>query len=813
MISGVPMAAMPDTLVADAIGRFIVERELGRGAQGTVYLATDPRLQRKVAVKTLRAGRRSAMPPAELMRLLMDEARIVGQLQHPNIVTLYDAGEQEGLPYLVFEYVEGSPLSDLISDEGRIAPGDAAGMALQVLRGIAYAHERNVVHRDIKPGNIMITGERVARIMDFGIALRTNEGTSSGNGLSGTPRYMAPEYLKGGVYTPGCEVFAVGMVLYEMLTGTPAVRGSDPHAIMYAMVHQPFERPSARNSSVDERIEAIVMRALAKDPAQRYAGPDAMIEALAEYSRPASGARQAAGDDGDNAALEYVLRRMRHKTDFPALSSTIATVNRVAASDTESTSGLADSILKDVALTNKILRMVNAVAFSQFGGSISTISRAVSILGVRRVRSAALSLMLFEHLQNKSQAADMKDLVSASYFSGTLARDLASHAGLRFPEEVFICSMFHRLGKLLATFYLHEEASDIARLARTERIEEDDAAADVLGLTYTGLGAGVAEKWNLPERIVKSMVPFTEASVGVLHNDVQKLRAVSDLSNRLADVVRLPEGKERRRALQQLSTKYEKSLDLSVEALSGALERSAQAFAGEAQALSLSVGNGEFMQKLLGVAGTRGAATPAEAPYTTDVVLAETVMNVSPETGSISDSPAEARQSMLSAGISDITQALSGDYVLNDVLRIILETMYRAIGFKRVMLFTLDGATRRLKVRFGFGADAERMVKGGLSIPLDATRDVFALALAKGVDICIEDRDSGKMKSHVPDWYRNAVAARGFILFPVLINQRPLAMIYADADDGASMQFEKNELGMLKTLRDQAILAIRRKSA
>jgi serine/threonine protein kinase len=807
------MAAVLANPAAETIGRFRIERELGRGAQGTVYLAEDPHLQRQVAVKTLRLDRYSGQR-ADLVRLMLDEARIVGKLQHPNIVTLFDAGEADGLPYLVFEYVDGEPLSQVIASAGKIAPADAAGLALAMLRGIAYAHERRIVHRDIKPANIMVTSGWVPRIMDFGIASRTDLGTTSGKGLFGTPRYMAPEYLKGAEYTEACDVFAAGMVLYEMVTGSSAVKGSDPHALMYAMVHQAFERPSQRNPAVDERLERIVMRALEKDPAQRFPNAAAMIDALAEYARPKTAAQEGDVADAQGSALDYVLRRMRFKSDFPALSTTIAQVNSVVSSENEPTSALADSVLKDVALTNKILRMVNTVMYSSYGGSVSTISRAVSILGFQKVRGAALSLMLFEHLQNKTQAADMKDLVTSSYFSGMLSRDLAGSLDLRNPEEGFICAMFHRLGKLLATFYLHEEASDVARLARAEGIDEDDAALEVLGISYTDLGIGIAKKWNLPEQIIGTIAPLRESSVPAARSDAHKLRAVADMSNRLCDVVKLPEGSERDAALRKLSAKYENVFRLDASALSGLVEKSARAFIEEARTLDLQVGNGALMQKLKAMGAGAEPPGSAAAKPDTGAPLAETMLNTvlpAAVTSGKAIDP-DGRSSMLTAGISDITNTLAGDYVLNDALRIILETMYRGMGFKRVMLCTLDQASRSLKARFGFGEDTERIVKKGFHIPLDPAKDVFSVALSKAADLCIEDRDSAKVKSHVPEWYRTAVQATGFILFPVIINKKPLALIYADSDDARTLRFEKNELSLLKTLRNQAILAIRQKS-
>ncbi|HEY4374248.1 MAG TPA: HDOD domain-containing protein [Burkholderiales bacterium] len=811
------MAAVMQPAAPDRIGRFDIQGVLGRGAQGTVYLAEDSYLHRQVAVKTLRVDGADPEGRDAMVQLLLDEARIVSKLAHANIVPLFDAGEQAGLPYLVFEFVSGQTVAQVIRERGAVPPLQAVQITLGVLRGIECAHQQNIVHRDIKPANIMITGE-VPRVMDFGIASRTDRAgvTTGGTGLSGTPRYMAPEYLSGGEFTQSCDLFAVGMVLYEMLAGRPAVGGSDMYAIMNAMVNVDFVPPSRVNPAIDERLDAIVMRAIAKEPGARYAGPGELIAALTAYARPQG---VVADEEAGNGTLDFVLRRMRYKSDFPVLSGTIASINKVMASEDEPMSALADGILKDVALTNKILRMVNAASFSQYGGSVSTVSRAVSILGFQKIRAAALSLMLFEHLQNKSQAADLKDQVSASYFSGVLSRELVATLGLRNAEEAFICSMFHRLGKLLATFYLHEESADVARLAKSENLDEDEAAVQVLGLSYSDLGRGVAEKWNFPGRILGSMASPGAGPVAKPENEEQRLAALAGLSTRMADAVRLPAGRQRDAALAKIADKYGAAMGISERQMKATLKRAAGAFVAEAATLNLTIGSGEFVQQLRQMEGASLGDTQAN-PTLGTAALDETVLNTRPPQARAAGAPAAAsagaaagsREGMLAAGISDITNTLAGDYDLNDVLRIILETMYRGIGFTRVLLCTNDPRSNSLKGRFGFGEGVDALVKRGFGIPLANSRDVFYAALSKGADICIEDVDAEKIRAYVPDWYRAAVRSRGFILFPVMVNKKALAMIYADGTDSATLRLADSELALLKTLRNQAILAIRQKS-
>lgn len=265
------------------IGRFKVLRRLGAGAQGAVYLAQDSTLGRQVAIKTLLLKG----PTAAHRDNLLAEARIVSQFAHPNIVTLYDAGEDRDAPYLVFEYVEGQLLSHLLRDSGALTAARAARYAIQVLKALAFAHQKDVVHRDIKPGNIIIAGDDTARVMDFGIAQLMSGGAPGEGILSGTPQYMAPECADAATYTARSDVFALGMVLYEMLAGAPAVSGATVFEILHKIANQAMPAPSSVNPEVPEEMDDIVLKALARDPARRFDSAVEFENALNRFLDPA----------------------------------------------------------------------------------------------------------------------------------------------------------------------------------------------------------------------------------------------------------------------------------------------------------------------------------------------------------------------------------------------------------------------------------------------------------------------------------------------------------------------------------------------
>ena len=254
MINDVTPNARP---VARRVGRFELLRELGRGAQATVWLAHDPHLQRDVAIKLLN-------PAADLASVgpWLDEARAVSRLTHPNIVPVFEADAGGGAPYLVFEYVAGNTLAQ---DRKPRCEREAVTLMLGVLDALALAHEHGIVHRDLKPSNVLLGSDGRARVMDFGIAARLSK---RGDGsVVGTPQYMSPEAARGADPAPLMDVFAAGLLLAELLTGEPLVRERDPTQALQRVMHSDLMLPEG--AEVDAALRAIVRRALARDAAAR----------------------------------------------------------------------------------------------------------------------------------------------------------------------------------------------------------------------------------------------------------------------------------------------------------------------------------------------------------------------------------------------------------------------------------------------------------------------------------------------------------------------------------------------------------------
>jgi len=251
------------------IGRYEVTSVMGQGAMGTVYKAVDPLIERIVAIKTINLEL-SKEERAEFEERFYREAKSAGRLSHPNIVTIYDVGETDEAAYIAMEFLEGQSLREML-DSGVVLPlKRICSIAAKVATALNYAHENGVVHRDIKPANIMILRNRDVKIMDFGIALiPTGSRTQAGTAL-GSPKYMAPEQLAGKATDGRADIFSLGVMLYEMLTGSTPFNGDNLSAIMYKILNEEPVLPGTLNARVPAEFDRIVARALAKRPEDRY---------------------------------------------------------------------------------------------------------------------------------------------------------------------------------------------------------------------------------------------------------------------------------------------------------------------------------------------------------------------------------------------------------------------------------------------------------------------------------------------------------------------------------------------------------------
>lgn len=278
------------------IGRYLIRRLLGKGGMGSVYLAHDPELDRPVALKVPQVS------GVEAGERFLREARAAAAVSHPNLCPVYDAGRADDVHYLAMAYVPGPTLTQVLRESGPLPPARAVAVVAGIARGVAEAHRHGIVHRDLKPGNVLVNGKGEPVVTDFGLALRTgvpdltvaspdapaDPRLTQAGAIMGTPAYMPPEQARGDVdkVGPAADVYALGAILHELLTGQPPFRADTVPALIRKIESEPPPAPSATRPDIPAGLDVVVRKALAKEPAGRYATADAFAAALAPFAAP-----------------------------------------------------------------------------------------------------------------------------------------------------------------------------------------------------------------------------------------------------------------------------------------------------------------------------------------------------------------------------------------------------------------------------------------------------------------------------------------------------------------------------------------------
>jgi serine/threonine-protein kinase len=273
--------ASPSTVFAD---RYELIREIARGGMADVYLARDSKLDRPVALKVL--SPELSRDPSFVERFRR-EAQSAAGLNQPNIVGIFDWGQEHGTSFIVMEYVDGQTLRDLIQREGTVAPAQIADIGADIAAALSFAHQNGVVHRDVKPGNVLITTAGQVKVTDFGIARASgsNDGLTRTGAVMGTATYFSPEQAQGLAVDGRSDVYSLGVVLYEMATGQPPFTGDSPVSTAYKHVREDVVPPSRLVPQIPAELERVILTCLAKDPADRYQSADDVRADLLRFRR------------------------------------------------------------------------------------------------------------------------------------------------------------------------------------------------------------------------------------------------------------------------------------------------------------------------------------------------------------------------------------------------------------------------------------------------------------------------------------------------------------------------------------------------
>ena len=508
---------------------------------------------------------------------------------------------------------------------------------------------------------------------------------------------------------------------------------------------------------------------------------------------------------------KQLLARMNKQSDFPAVSQHITEINIKASPASNSTANeLAGIILKDYSLTCKLLKVVNSAMYRQFSGKISTISRAVVILGFEQVRLTAIGLICFSHLQDKSTADNVKEAVLTSFLSGILAQDLSKSLRMQDEEDHFICGMFHNLGRLLVMYYFPERYKDYLDAAAEEDVSDQMAMQQTLGATFDELGMEVAEAWHLPQLIITGMKTIPEGDVKAVVRTMDQYTGLANFANDLCDITINYPPQERQEQLNAVLLKYKPAYDIPEEEIVEMMDSALAKMREFADVLNLKQTDlckldrrsfkAQSDQDSATIPDERaGVGTAAEAIERFEIIA-----------GAPSSScfGSEERHRLLLDAIQEISNVMLDAFSADTVFTMILETIYRGIDFDQVFIFFRNPKTDIMEPRFGLGLYVQELLTKFRFPVQDAAGDLFNLALAEGRDFFIDDISASDISPRKPSWFRGLIFSPSFVLYPIMINKRAVGLIYG-AYSSLDRHLDRRQLDALKTLRNQAALAIK----
>lgn len=495
---------------------------------------------------------------------------------------------------------------------------------------------------------------------------------------------------------------------------------------------------------------------------------------------------------------DKLVDRLAHNADFPSLGVAVSRVAALALSDTSTVGELANLILSDVHLTQKVLRLANSVHFRGTAPSITTVSKAIARIGSEQVRLVALSALLLERMPNREKAAALGLELTRALHASMLAHVVGPRVGVD-AEEAAVCAMFRSIGRLMLAVYAGDCVDAIAAIERAERVDEAEAARRVTGTTLADIGQRILSAWGLPETIVKTLAacpPCAELPAA----RIDRLRVVSQFVANVAGAVRRDGPRDRAAALQAALAGHGKALDLDADALHALLRTTAErtrmfAVVLEIEDPEATAGPDEEEEatgmSALGIELPPPAAAAATTPATR-----------SPE-GKPSDSHA-----LLLAGIQDMTTGFAEGSDIASVLNIATETLHRSMGYRRTLICLRD-LQGGFRARIPFGdmprARLQQFAFGGAH-----GTDLFWSVMLRNVDVHIRDLADPVIQARLPDWYRAACPdARSFVLLPIVFRERPLGFFYGDRAmvDAAGLTAE--ELALARMLKSQTLIALR----
>ncbi|WP_418316329.1 HDOD domain-containing protein [Piscinibacter sakaiensis] len=549
--------------------------------------------------------------------------------------------------------------------------------------------------------------------------------------------------------------------------------------------------------------------AIATPVSPEAAGADPAAAAPVAELTPEQLAAQAAADEAAEreAQLQRLLQRMQQNADFPSLRDSIRSIQSVARSESAHLRALTEQVLGDVALSNKLLRMINTAFYSSVGGgSIDSLARAVSLMGFAPVAMLASSLTLFDKLPKGPHGERVRKEFSRALMAAMLANQFCPVR--RLEESAYVSALFQNLGTMLAWMHFPAEGEEIeAVVAAGEEPSHESlqlASRKVLGLSYDDLAVEVARTWGWPDTLQQTLRRLEPADPEVAVSKDDYLRVVCTAANRLAaELETVEEAPALEACLQEFGRRYAIALNLDEAELPAMVER-ARAQWGDL-ALVLGFAKLQPRKEKAPARGNKQAAageSARSAPGQSAAAAAAARRAPMPRRSD----PAVAVA--LSTALGTLSQRAMSDDPLPEVMRLVMDLLRDSMHLQRVIVCLGDSGSTDLVGRHGVGDKAERMAPL-FRIPMQPPADLFGLLCSKQADTLISDTTDPVIAKRLPAWFTQHVKAPCFVLLPLALGDRVIGVIYGDRSEPNSLTVNENELTLLKALRNQLVMAMR----
>ncbi len=547
------------------------------------------------------------------------------------------------------------------------------------------------------------------------------------------------------------------------------------------------------------------------EPAQIEAA-EQPVELTAQQLAEQTAAAEAAERD---AQLQRLLQRMQSNADFPSLRDSIRSIQGVARSESAHLRTLTEQVLGDVALSNKLLRMINTAYYSSVGGGhIDSLARAVSLMGFAPVAMLASSLTLFDRLPKGPDGARVQKEFGRALLAATLANQFCPVRKLE--ESAYVVALFQNLGTMLAWMHFPQEASEIEAItAETENADHATlqlASRKVLGISYEDLAIEVARTWGWPESLQVSLRRLEPSDPERAASKEEYLRMVCTAANRLApELEQIDDASELERCLAQFKQRYAVPLGLADEELPAAVARARESWADLALVLGFA-----RLQPKVAKKPVRGAEIPAgqAGQAGKPAAGASASRAAAPQAGAGRRSGGGTPRSdpavatALTAALGSISHTAMSDAPMAEVLQLVMNLLRDSMSLRRVIVCLRDTDSAELVGRHGVGDKAARLAPL-FRIPMQPPSDLLGLLCAKQADTLISDTDDPVIAKRLPAWFKLHVKAPCFVLLPLSMGNTPIGMIYGDRSEPNSLAINDNELTLLKALRNQLVMAMR----